>query len=559
MAFVIGQISFGFGRGTRPPGFIRRELRRMPLIMDAGWRALDDWPHGFHRLLDHLQARASERSGASGLVKTFGNLSTRVYEWAREPWGAPVGAAFAEYASAMPKLASTTYILRRYAPGTEIRHLHISLAHAQRMLGISYSLMTQIAEQRRMFVVPPTGNNTRTALRADAVRELQLELADFLLPDEARSLLGVGRKVMLQIEAAGLIRRVPEVERVMESRPYRRSEVEAFVASCVGKGKAMTHAQAKAAGLTPLTRAAAASRLVADVCRALRDGRLRSAATVTGARGLARLRLRMEELDRVLPAGRKTMSMEDAAPSMGCTHNHLGIWVRKGLLNTVTSARPGETGQRIERAEWERFRREYITGGELAELAGQHRSTWLSRHLRFLGIEPVSGPGVDKCQLCLFRRADCDERVMEAVRRVRTRPPGSATDKRRRALAHGELAAATVAARWDAKFERTLNQYTDRATGRTLQVMAGRRPDLTGVFKFGMRRNSFMSLEARTDAWVALVPYEMDTFILAPLDRIPWRGLTLASVYVTLRFDGRGQPLDMKEWGVALPGGDGFL
>lgn len=55
LAMILGQMSSGVeGRG-RPPGFIRRELLRMPEIIDEGWQALDDWPHGFHRLLDGLE------------------------------------------------------------------------------------------------------------------------------------------------------------------------------------------------------------------------------------------------------------------------------------------------------------------------------------------------------------------------------------------------------------------------------------------------------------------------------------------------------------------------
>lgn len=550
MTLALGQVSFGFTRGMRPPGFIRREMRRMPEVMDAGWRALDDWPHGFHGLLDRLQARASERSGKHGLRKAFGGLSKSVYGWAKEPWGSPIGVAFAEYVASRTTSGTAPSRLARYAPDAEIRHVHVSVAQAQEAIGISPGMMMSIAGRRDMFVVPPRGMGIPSLLRADAVRCLQEELTDFLLPDEARRLLGVGRKVMAQLEAAGLVRRVPEDGRIMESRPYRRGELEAFVASCVGSGRKMTKAAARAAGLTPITRVAAVSRLVTDVCQALADGRLRSAGAVADARGLMRLRLRMEDVERVLPAGRATLSMEDAAPSARCKYGHLGIWARKGFLRTVESDRRGETGKRIEHSAWDGFRRDFVTGGELGELAGQDGSTWLSRYLRHFGVEPVSGPGVDECRLCLFRRAECTDEVMAEIRRVQRRPQGTPQEKRRRALARAEAVADAVAARWGSRFERSNSRYTDAATGRILHVASGRRPDLTGVFKFNLNSRTLESLRAIWDVWVALVPADLDTFILAPLERVAWRGAETNCAYITLRFDGQGRPLEMAEWAV---------
>ena len=215
---------------------------------------------------------AADRAGKDGLRKAFGVMSKRVYDWAREPWGAPVGAAFADYAAGCADLATTSHTLRRYAPGAEVRHLHLSLGEAQRLLGVAPMVMQAIAERRDMYVMPPRGSGTPALLRADLVRELQEEMGDSILPEPARALVGTGRKVFDQLEAAGLFRRVPIKERLMPSRPYRGQDIRAFVTACLGKSPMMTRDAANRAGLTPLTRATNAHRSAADICRALVSG-----------------------------------------------------------------------------------------------------------------------------------------------------------------------------------------------------------------------------------------------------------------------------------------------
>lgn len=413
--------------------------------------------------------------------------------------------------------------------------------------------MMTIAERRDMFVLAPRGSGTPALLSVDSVRDLDESMRDFLLPEQARAIVGTGRKVMDHLRQGGLVKVVAEAERVMESRPYRRSQVEAFVSACVGKAKPMTAEAARVAGLTMLTHAVAPGRSVVDLCHALVDGKLRSVATVREASGLMRLRLRMCDVDRVLPARLETLSMEDAAPLLGTNYIQLTLWARKGFLTRAASPHRGEAGQRVERAELERFRAAYVLGGELATLCGQPGNHWVSRHVRHVGVEPVSGPGVDDSPLFLFRRADCTPKVLKAVRRVQARPPGTQTEKHQRAFARSALAADTVAAQWGVRFKRVNNRFTDLKTGRTLQVVSGRRPDLTGAFRFMLSRTSRERLAGLADAWVAFVPDDADTFLLTPFNRITWRGATLDAGYVTVRFDGSGRPLEMEEWAIPLP------
>ena len=554
MAFELGKISAGLERTARAPGFIRRELHRIPAIMDAGWTALDDWPNGFHALLERQRTRAADRAGKDGLRKAFGVMSKRVYDWAREPWGAPVGAAFADYAARCADLATTSHTLRRYAPGAEVRHLHLSLGEAQRLLGVAPMVMQAIAERRDMYVMPPRGAGTPALLRADLVWDLQEEMGDFILPEPARALVGTGRKVFDQLEAAGLFRRVPTTERLMPSRPYRAQEIRAFVTACLGKSPMITRDAVNHAGLTPLTRATNAHRSAADICRALVSGDLRPAACVRESRGLARLRFHLPDVEKLLPSGRLTLSIVEAAAELGIAYHSLHVWSRLGLLKTHKSDRGGERGLRLSQEDLAQFRKEFVTGGDLAGLFAQEGNHWLSRHLVIQGVSPVSGPGVDEASMTLFRRTDITPAVIQTIKTVQAGVQGTPQDKHRKAFAQVRVVADIVAARWGVTFDRMHNRFTDPLSGRVLQIISGHRPDMTGVFRFMVQDKSLSQLLSLPDSWVAFVPAGGRMFVLIPACEVAWRGLALPTPYTTLKFDRDGMPLEMRGWAVECLG-----
>lgn len=194
----------------------------------------------------------------------------------------------------------------------------------------------------------------------------------------------------------------------------------------------------------------------------------------------------------------------------------------------------------------------------IAKELGQKANHWVSRHLTFLGIQPVSGKGVDGGATMLFRRADVGPAVKKAIRRLQRGAAGTPQDKHRRSFARAAQAAAAVAREWGAVFTRDHNLFTDTATGRAVQVVSGRRPDLTGVFVFHLRTRTLDALHRQPDPWVALVPNEGERFLLIPADRVPWRGEGATEIetrYLSVRFDGRGRPLELEGWDRPLPVG----
>lgn len=549
-AFTLGRYAHGLA-ATQAPGFIAREGERLPHILNSGWNALQDWPHGFHRLLDGMRRRSGVGAGGAGLRAIFGGFSKQVYDWTREPWGGPIGIAFAEFAASQPDLATTAGVLSRYAGDAELDRRHVRIAEAARNLGISGTALHALAGRRGLLVdlgIP----NAPTLLRADAVREIGRQLPDCLLPEQARAMLGVGTKVMVQLEATGLVRRVPEAERIMEFRPFSRLQIEGFLLACSGSRRAIPESKAKRLGLLPILSAVAPWRTATDLCRALFEGRLVAAATVTGRIGLLRVRLKAADVEAAFPSGRGTLSMVEAGREMGIRHMPLHVWARRGLLETVVSSDPRETGARVTREGLARFRAEYVTSGELAETFGQGRNTWLARLLEFGGIRPISGPGIDGSEATLLRRSDCTPEALDAVRRRQAKPAAGAVERRRLAFERVGRAARTVAGRWHAEFDRRNNHFMDPKGGRVLQIIVGARASMTGGLVFDIGVPNHARLAGAREAWVALVPREGEHFLLVPFGLLSWRRDSSGTGRTTVAFDKDGRPGEMVEWSVPL-------
>ena len=111
LTILFGQLDAGLSTAGGMEALISQERHRIHEIVHRGWRVLDDWPHGFYRLLDAQVAQAAARPGKTGLRKLFGYLSARIFGWQREAWGKPIAEAFALYISSRPDMPITAHVL----------------------------------------------------------------------------------------------------------------------------------------------------------------------------------------------------------------------------------------------------------------------------------------------------------------------------------------------------------------------------------------------------------------------------------------------------------------
>ena len=91
-AFHLGAVALGHHQSPRPILFAHKRPEETVRVLNAGWSALQDWPHGFHRLLARLRAGQEARDGRYGLGKAFGFLTYWLRDAAAaEPYGALLG------------------------------------------------------------------------------------------------------------------------------------------------------------------------------------------------------------------------------------------------------------------------------------------------------------------------------------------------------------------------------------------------------------------------------------------------------------------------------------
>lgn len=561
LAFLLGRESLGLGFRSeqRIPVFVGSHRERLPELMSAGWAALGGWPQGFHRMLDGLREGAASRPGTPGLQKSFGGLASRVLDWRRsEPWGPALSEEFARYAAGQDDIAATAATLRRYAPDADIRHRFVSIAEASKDLGIGSNTMAKLARNRGLFVVPPEGTGTPSRLRADVSADIRKEMGDYLLPDEARAMLGVGRRAMREIEQLGLIRRLPPKELVNEHRPYSRAEIQAFVDACRGGAPAIERDEADRRNLVAITKAAVPGRSAAAICAAIVGGRLKPVAVLRGRRGLLQARLSPPDVERAFPPSRETFSLDDLAQRGGIHRSALALWARKGILETVRTDDPDERGVRVTADAWERFTSEYVTSTMIADETGRGR-THVCQQMKSLGIPAVSGKCADGGMSSLFRRSDISPEAMESIRQAGHRHAMARGRGGMHPVPRISRAAAAVAAEWNASLTRARNLFTDCDTGRAVQVITGRRPLPTRGFMFDIGFTSLQALRQSPEPWVAFLPAEGDHFLLMPEPSVPWRNDQDGVDWnrcVTIGFDPDGVPTQHTQWARRLAAED---
>ena len=430
-----------------------------------------------------------------------------------------------------------------------MKNRNLTLTDASRALQVSGQTMVRLAERHDLYLVPPVGSGVPSLLSAEKVASMREILHDSLLFEEGRQLVGVGRPVLEQLEESGLVHRVT-ANRVVDSQVYRRAEIEAFVSACCGAAPTMTAEEARKARLVTIAGMVRSGRSYPDICRALVEGRLLPRGLVGTATGLGAIRLLPEEVRKALPTSIGTMSAAELGKHLGVADRFVRHWTTRGFL-VATDTDAGHTGLRYRMADVDRFLEEFMPGGEVAEKAGTPGSGTFARHMRFLGIHPVSGPTVDGCDGTLFRRADITPEALKAIAQRRGGEDLTLREQRARCSAQVHAALAILQARLGPGFKRVNNRLEDKVAGRVVQVISGRKQSIGGTYRFKLNRDSLDRLLAAAEAEVALVPDRGTMFVHAPL-REALAFATPNQLALALRVDPQGRLLDLTDYSLPL-------
>jgi hypothetical protein len=549
LSFDLGMMAHG-RRGFGKPNTLARDHPETVLkVMNAGWSALAKWPQGFHSFLDSLRSQASQRRGRGGMQKEFGALPKWLATMDGQPDVACLADEFATYVAEQIDLPSRTREVRRRRSEGTLRGRFINGFEGADLLGVSYPRLRKIATVHDLWLVPPSGSGAASLLRADKFRMVAEEVAAHLTKKDAGRLLAISKKAFWTLEEMSLLPVIPEQDRILPERLYRRQDVEALLACLEAKAvtKVPTELKQSLVSVDVLARGAVN---IGRILAAILAGQLVPQGIDTKAKGLRRLLFERQWLPGALCAFERNMSTADAAVALGVDMKFVYEWVRRGLLHSTMGTTTVEAGHRISEEAFDAFRKEYATGVELAASLGSRSRRFSSTHLMALGLTPVSGPSVDGALMFLFRRSDFANLDSSPLKKF-TSGKAPATDKEGRAVSKLITAVGKAAAKiLGSRMTRLNNRFVNTSGAIVVQVVTGRRFGFTGAFRFIMAASQIRRLDEVSNGYLALGFVGQTRFLLVPWQKAQpvLRRRSDLKADVCLNVDAAGRPNALDEF-----------
>lgn len=519
--YALGQEGL-INHSQRLAGFIRAHRTSLPDIMTAGWEALADWPGSFHACLAKVRTRHVPGELA-GIERSFGGLHAWLFRWGRAGWGKPLAEEFARHVAGSPDVATTKHALSAYGSRQAIKRPDMSMREAQELLKLSAQTMQRIVERNPGMMLRETGPGVPSLLKGAEIQRLRRSNATLLTIKGVQTLLGIGRPVFLNLEAMGLVRPVPPTEYILENRAYRRADVQALLDRCLRGAVPIQPEEVAARKLLSLEEASRSWRTIYDIVGALSSGRLRAAAVGGARRGLRSVLLDPEEVEAALPHREALVTSSDLSAILKVKVGTLRAWRRAGFIRATEDDLHGRhAGVFFSPDAIQAFQAGYVSSADLALSEGRRPLAGLAiaRDLMTVGVQPISGPGIDDAGTFLFRRSDLEGGILEHARDVRRKPDLATQREIGRQRVEGALA--SVTATWGGCPVRRRNTLTFPETGRVVHAVAGTRVSMAGRFTFHVDPVTHARLMEVADGWLAFVPSEGEHFLLVPFRDIVW-------------------------------------
>ncbi|TNC98662.1 MAG: hypothetical protein FD119_133 [Stygiobacter sp.] len=539
LAYYLGLLAQHPLRLQRPHYFGALHPDRVSQVLTDGWAVLDRWPDGFDTFLDAQRAHAQTRQGRFGITKEFGTLLPRfIRSSADEVYGPLLADVFADHVAQRPYLTTRVTDILERRTGISPEPEFVTLNEAAAILRTSRHRTRTIAHRFNLFAIPPTGTGAPVQIYADKLKAVANGVG-MLSKARAASFLNLARKQFMAAEAAGVLPLIPAEERLFVRREYRQADLEALLASL----EARVRPEARPSGrLINVKRLAQQGLQIHQLLQAVLDGSLVPVGIDENARGVERLLFPKISMARMFGGPERGLSIIEVSRELRVHEAVATLWVDRGFIRAEKGSGRLAKGRRISREALDAFHAGYVVGGHKDGAGGTVRL----RQLVFHGVQPVSGPMVDGCRRCLFRRHD----IEVAKREGKVGAPLDETQaemKRRATALAGEIGQAAAVELGIAAVKRW-NSYVDETTETIIQVTVARRSSKTGQFFFPTCSANWSQLDRYRNAWVALgfigeaiyvlVPWEQ---VRAELDRQMAGRDRVQIRYLAVRVDGSGR------------------
>lgn len=355
------------GSGEWSSGVPRRTSEQSVHLRERGFRSLRDWPRSFHRALDRIVA-SRPHSTQVGMIASYGWIYDRwVAQSSNTPFHRALRTALREHAISIGAIAAKEEFL-----GEPRDPACIGVVQTARRLQLSFQRTRRIIRSERLI---PRGARRGVAIPIplDHVDKLATTLRNGLNCKAAVTKLGINKKLVRKLAHAGLLGDDHNPMRSSSGFLTTSTELTKFIDSImslaprrnVDPSLSVTLIDASQFYHVPFE----------ALCVAIQNGRIRPCGRRKKGTTIADVLLYRHDVK--LLQDQATLSLQQTAALLEIHFDAARDLVRLGKL--PASARGKHQHYRIQTADIDHFRRQYVTGKEAA---------------RILEIQPKRVPGL---------------------------------------------------------------------------------------------------------------------------------------------------------------------
>lgn len=350
-------------------------------ILNSGFEILAGWPDKFDEISTRLLTASEVGLGRWGAAAAYGMLHSGIAELRDGPMAATLKDRLARHAAQNGVSVSRTVFGRLSASAALC-----SVSDAAGRLGMSYE-RTKDELERRGLISGRTRRGTPIMVRSALIESIAAEKNEIIGVADAAKRLWIGRGQTRSLISEGLLG---------DEMPLPAQAVDDLITKVAKNAPPRFDRKICA----PLANACRAARCRLELAvTAIIDRRLRVVG-FAAERGLQGVYVSVPELREIGKIRKGSVTINDAARLLGVKWETARDLVDRKLLRST------EAG--IERGAIDAFAREFVSGSDLASVAGVRPRT-LMKQLSDAGIEPVASP--PQCRQVFYRRSDFGRRA----------------------------------------------------------------------------------------------------------------------------------------------------
>jgi hypothetical protein len=397
LVMTVGMFLTDWSRERRIESLVNAGADAVSSVVLAGLNALEGWPLPLHAFLETERHRTAGRPGRYGARNALGAFYSWLTLMEEGETKSVLAAAARDFVEGDPRLARKVHRSRLLTRSDRKGSL-VGLNEAADMLGVSGERVKRLMTAGVLPEVPSEGRGVPMLLQRTAVSQLAVRIAASLNLEQTAAYLGISKGRVRRLVDGGIL--APSHRAAAESQAawaFDGGDLDAFLSSMAGSG------QVRSGNALPVGFEYAAEALrrreidLVAFLRLVQGGEIAVAGVREEATGLKRLMFDRREIrDVSIRFGcHDELTVQTAAQRLGLKWQVVAHLVKAGLI--------ASSGSRIEIAAIDRYRKDYVSG---AELARSYRTSprKLAEILAARAVLPVTGPGIDGSRQNVFRR-----------------------------------------------------------------------------------------------------------------------------------------------------------